>query len=281
MLLVGTLIPTFWISRVLLALLRRTSLPAKQQFLLGHAASLLLLAIFVAYVKVYNIYAPFIYIPGQLSWLVFDWFNVPQEVQLPARRRHRKIRSFKNFTIQREILLAVMLIVTIAFVGKNWGGFNYESYSYHDIVIGAPPPEVIYAVGNPAMTRNADADRWQPAQDPSSSAHWMYTNPFMVIDFNGNHAVENIVCTNDDKISTGACSAALNTAIGNDERALFAKLGEPTQIITTPGGKKIYRYPEVGHDFVLEQFYVRSIRVYPRNGDVFGLWWRFLIWLLP
>src|SRR3569623_3240803 len=47
LMLLGTLIVTFWVSRALLAALRRTSLTAAQQLLVGHAASLLLIGLFV------------------------------------------------------------------------------------------------------------------------------------------------------------------------------------------------------------------------------------------
>lgn len=278
----GTLILTYWVSRALLAALGRTSLPVKQRLLLGHAASLALIGIFVAYVKVYNIYAPFTYIPAQILWLALDWLRQQQEAKpVSRRRRHNSKRTMPAVKLPEWILLGAIGMLTVLYVGYNWLTFDYETSTYHDVYIGRTPPDVVYAVGKPVMVRNSDAESWQPAQDARRSAQWMYTNPFMVIHFNPDQTVANIVCSNQDKVSTGACVPTVKTDIGNQEAEVWARLGFPTNIITTDDGKHIYSYPELGHDFVLEQFYVRSIRVYPRNGDVGGWWWRFLLYMLP
>jgi hypothetical protein len=281
LLLLGTLILTFWVSRAFLAVLRRTSLPVKQQLLVGHAASLALIGLFVAYVKVFNIYAPFAYIPGQLLWLGLDWLRQHQDAKPVSRSRRRNSRSLPTIKIPEWLLLSAMGLLAFAYVGYNWLTFDYETTTYHDVYIGSTPPDVVYAVGKPAMARGGDAESWQPVQDARRSAQWMYTNPFMVIHFNPNQTVANIVCSNQDKVSTGACVPTIKTDIGDHEQQVFGKLGFPTNLITTDDGKHIYSYPEIGHDFVLEQFYVRSIRVYPRSGNTAGWWWRFLIWMLP
>jgi hypothetical protein len=277
----GVLLLTFWVSRVFLAALRRTSLPVAQQLLIGHAASLILIGIFVVYVKVFNIYAPFLYIPGQLAWLGLDWLRRMQDAKPVSRSRRRNSRTLPTIKLPEWLLRSAMGLLALLYVGYNWLIFDYETRTYHDVYVGSTPPDVVYAVGKPAMTRNSDAETWQPAQDARRSAQWMYTNPFMVIHFNANQTVANIVCSNQDKVSTGACVPTLKTGIGDHEQQVFAKLGFPTGLITTDDGKHIYSYPELGHDLVLEQFYVRSIRVYPRNGDVGGWWWRLLLYMLP
>ena len=277
----GVLLLTFWVSRAFLAVLRRTSLPVKQQLLVGHAASLALIGIFIAYVKVYAIFAPFIYIPGQLLWLGLDWLRQMQDAKPVSRSRRRNTRSLPTIKLPEWMLRSAMGLLALAYVGYNWMTFSYETITYHDVYVGSAPPDVVYAVGKPAMARNSDAESWQPVQDARRSGQWMYTNPFMVIHFNPNQTVNNIVCSNQDKVSTGACVPTLRTDIGDHESQVFAKLGFPTSLITTDDGKHIYSYPEIGHDFVLEQFYVRSIRVYPQNGDGLGWWWRLFLSMLP
>jgi hypothetical protein len=281
LLLLGTLILTFWVSRAFLAVLRRTSLPAKQQLLLGHAASLASIGLFVAYVKVFNIYAPFLYIPGQFAWLGLDWLREQQGARPASRSRRRNSRSLPTVKLPEWLLRSAMGLLALLYFGYNWQTFDYETSTYHDVYIGKAPADVVYAVGKPAMARNSDAESWQPVQDARNSAQWMYTNPFMVIHFNPDKTVANIVCSNQDKVSTGACVPTTKVDIGDQEGAVWARLGFPTNLVPTEDGKHIYSYPEIGHDFVLEQFYVRSIRVYPRNGDVGGWWWRFLLYMLP
>jgi hypothetical protein len=281
--LLGTLILTFWVSRAFLAVLRRTSLSVRQQLLLGHAASLALIGLFVVYVKVFNVYAPFAYVPGQLLWFVLDWLRQQQAAKPVSRRRRSSSnkRSLPTIKLPEWMLRGAMGVLTILYVGYNWMVFDYETKSYHDVIIGSTPAEVVYAVNKPVMARNGDAESWKPAQDAPRSAQWMYTNPFMVINFNSDQTVANIVCSNQDKVSTGACVPTVKTDIGDQDATVWARLGFPTRLITTDDGKHIYSYPELGHDFVLEQFYVRSMRIYPRNGDAGGWWWRFFLYMLP
>ncbi|MEO7680795.1 MAG: hypothetical protein ABIS14_08910 [Sphingomonas sp.] len=279
--LLGTLIVTFWVSRALLAALRRTSLTARQQLLIGHAASLLLIGLFVFWVKVLNIFAPFTYIPGQLAWLALDWLRQMAVPKPPSSRRRRSSKARVNIDIPGWLVLAVMGSLTALYVGAGLVVFAKEAATYDNFFIGNSPQEVVYAVGKPAMARNSDAEQWQPIQGAQRSAQWLYTAPFMIISFSPEQTVQNVVCTNQDKVSQGACVPAMKVDIGDHEMTVLAKLGLPTNLFTTPDGKRIYRYPELGHDYVFEQFYVRSIRVYPMNGDTLGWCWRFLLWMLP
>lgn len=281
--LLGTLIVTFWVSRAFLAALRRTSLTAMQRLLIGHAASLLLIGLFVFWVKVLNIFAPFIYVPAQLIWLGVDWLR-QRTAPKPSSRRRRSSSSSKsqlNISIPRWLVLAAMGTLTTLYVLGGLAIFSKETKTYDNFFIGDSPQEVVYAVGKPAMARNSDAEQWQPVQAAQPSAQWMYTAPFMILSFSPQQTVENVVCTNQDKVSQGACVPTLKVDIGDHEVTVLAKLGAPTNLFTTPDGKRIYRYPELGHDFVFEQFYVRSMRVYPMNGDTFGWCWRFVLWMLP
>lgn len=280
--LLGTLIVTFWVSRALLAALRRTTLTARQQLLVGHAASLALIGLFVFWVKVLNIFAPFLYVPGQFAWFGLDWLRQKADAKpASSRRRRSSSKSQLNVNIPDWVLLAVMGGLTTLYLVGGVTIFAKEAKTYDNFFIGNTPQEVVYAVGKPAMARNSDSEQWQPVQNAQPSPQWMYTAPFMIISFSPQQAVENVVCSNQDKVSQGACVPTLKVDIGDHEVAVLAKLGMPTQLFTTPDGKRIYRYPELGHDFVFEQFYVRSMRVYPMNGDTLGWCWRFLLWMLP
>lgn len=280
--LLGTLIVTFWVSRGLLAALRRTTLTAQQQLLVGHAASLALIGLFVFWVKVLNIFAPFLYIPGQLAWFGLDWLRQKGGAKpASSRRRRSSSKNQLNVNIPDWVVLAVMGGLTAVYLVGGLTIFAKEAKMYDNFFIGNTPQEVVYAVGKPAMARNSDSEQWRPVQDAQPSPQWMYTAPFMIISFSPQQAVENVVCSNQDKVSQGACVPTLKVDIGDHEVAVLAKLGMPTQLFTTPDGKRIYRYPELGHDFVFEQFYVRSMRVYPMNGDTLGWCWRFLLWMLP
>lgn len=278
----GTLLLTFWVSRGFLAGLRHTSLSARQQLLLGHAASLLLISLFVVYVKVIAIFAPFAYIPAQFIWLGIDWLRQQSDEKPVSRRRRRSnTRQLPTLKLPEWMLRSAMGVLAVLYVGYNWMVFDYETSTYHDVYIASGPPEVVYAVGKPVMARNGDAETWQPVQDAKRAAQWMYTNPFMVVHFTPDQKVANIVCSNQDKVSTGACIPTIKTNVGDEDKALYAKLGLPSGMITTEDGKHIYSYPELGHDYVLEQFTIRSVRIYARNGDTGAWWWRFLIWMLP
>jgi hypothetical protein len=279
----GVLLTTFWVSRGFLAIFRRTSLNRVQRLLLGHAASIVLLSAFLIYVKVNALFSPIPYVPAQLAWLCFDWlrekYASPQPVT--SRRRRRAAKKLPKIVIPEWLVLGALGAITVAHVTLGWLNYRYDVVTYDDVMIGDPPQNVIYAVGNPEMARDSDAAPWTRAQGAPHSAQWLYTNPFMVIRFTPEQTTKSIVCTNQDKISRGACGPTLKVNIGDSEGNVFNKLGFPTNILTTENGKRIYSYPEIGHDFVLEQFTVRTIHVYPTNGSEFDWWWRFLLWLLP
>ncbi|MEG3146069.1 hypothetical protein U1839_15540 [Sphingomonas sp. RT2P30] len=279
----GVLLTTFWVSRGFLALLRRTGLNALQRLLLAHAASIVLLAAFLIYIKVNAIFSPIPYVPAQIAWLSFDWlrekYASPQPVT--SRSRRRNSRKLPQIVIPEWVVLAALGAVTITHVTLGWLTYRYDVATYDNILIGDPLQNVIYAVGNPEMVRDSDTAPWVHAQGAPHSAQWLYTNPFMVVSFTPEQTAKNIVCSNVDKISHGACGPTLRVNIGDYQTAVFHKLGFPTSYLTTDSGKRIYSYPEIGHDFVLEQFSVRTIRVYATNGDELGWWWRFFLWLLP
>ena len=90
LMLLGTLILTFWVSRAFLTALRFTSLTVKQQLLLGHAASLALIGLFVLFAKAFDIYAPFAYVPAQLIWL---GLLGPAELEFGGRDFERELAA--------------------------------------------------------------------------------------------------------------------------------------------------------------------------------------------
>ncbi len=279
----GVLLTTFWVSRGFLALLRRTGLNALQRLLLAHAASIVLLSAFLIYVKVNAIFSPFPYIPAQIAWLCFDWLREKYASPPPAsaRSRRRNSRKMPQVVIPEWLVLAALGVVTITHVTLGWLTYRYDVVTYDNVMIGDPLQNVIYAVGNPEMVRDSDNASWTHAQGAPRGAQWLYTNPFMVIGFTPELTAKNIVCSNVDKVSRGACGPTLKVNIGDYQTTVFQKLGFPTNYVTTDSGKRIFSYPEIGHDFVLEQFSVRTMRVYATNGDELGWWWRFFLWLLP
>lgn len=279
---IGVLILTFWVSRAFLTVLRRTTLTPTQRLLIGHAGSLALIALFVFWVRVFDVIAPFIYLPGQLFWFGLDWLRENQVGKAASRSRRRgTARTMQSIKIPEWFLLVGMGVLAVAYVGYAWNRFSWEAISYGDVYVYAPPPDVVYAAGKPTMARKDDTQPWQPVSDPRHSAQWLYTTPFMIFNFNRDQLVNNIVCSNQDKVSQGACTPTLRIDIGEHENSVMARLGSPTNLIITEDGKHIFSYPEIGHDFVFEQFYVRSLRVYPSNGNTLGWYWRFIIWMLP
>lgn len=159
----GVLLTTFWVSRGFLAIFRRTSLNAVQRLLFGHAASIVLLSVFLVYVKVNALFSPIPYIPAQIAWLCFDWLREKYAAPQPAptrRRRRRNAKKLPKIAIPEWLVLGALGAVTVAHVTLGWLNYRYDVATYDDVLIGDPPQNVVYAVGNPEMARDSDAAPW-------------------------------------------------------------------------------------------------------------------------
>jgi hypothetical protein len=258
------------------------------RLLVAHAISFVVLAVFVTLVSANNIDMPIPYFPAQLAWLGVDWFlSRPDAAQKRRRRRSSNMASGtyrppqQALTNYKWAILTAMGLLTIGYTLYGWRTFSYESISYHDVIVGGSPQDAIYAAGKPVFGRNADGERWQKIDDPLRYSQWMYRQPLMIVRFTPDHRVADIECTNDDRLSQGACLTTLSVGVDSTEGQLYEKLGLAPAGGSTQDGKHIARYPELGHEFVLQQFYVKALRVGPSNGDFLAKLWRFFLWLVP
>lgn len=285
----GVLILTYWVSRATHRAVSVAQLAPWPQLLAAHAISFVLIALFVVLMGANDVNAPLPYLPAQIFWLGVDWFQTSR-VALPSRRRRRRSsnmasgthRPSGNFQPPKWLIPVAMGVLTIAFVAYGWRIFAYEAISYHDVIIGTSPRDTIYAAGKPAFGRNSDSEPWRPiAGDPQQYSQWLYRQPLMAVRFAPEHYVTDVRCSNNDKIQESACLSTLAINVGTTEGQLYEKLGIAPAGGTTADGKRVASYPEIGHDFVLEQFTVRALHVYPSNGNTLAKLWRFFLWLVP
>jgi len=286
---VGALILTYWVSRASLRALSFTKLAGLPRLLTGHAISFALLALFVILEGSNDVNAPLPYLPAQAFWLGVDWL-LTRRFETPSQRRRRRSSSMAsgtrrasgNFEPPKWLIPVAMGVLTIGYVAYGWRTFSYESISYHDVIIGTPPRDTIYAAGKPAFGRNGDGEQWRPIEgDPQQYSQWMYRQPLMVVRFSPEHFVTDVRCSNNESIQESSCLSTLAIDVGSSEGHLYEKLGTAPAGGTTPDGRRVASYPEIGHDFVLEQFTVRALHVYPSNGNTLAKLWRFFLWLVP
>jgi len=285
----GALILTYWVSRASLRALAFTKLVGLPRLIAAHAISFALLASFVFLEGAKDINAPLPYFPAQVLWLGIDWL-LGKRFAAPSQRRRRRSSSMASgtrrpsgkFEPPKWLIPVAVGVLTIGYVAYGWRTFSYETISYHDVIIGTPPRDTIYAAGKPAFGRNGDGEQWRPIEgDPQQYSQWMYRQPLMVVRFSPDHFVTDVHCRNNDKIQESSCLSTLAIDIGTSEGQLYEKLGMAPAGGTTPDGRRVASYPEIGHDFVLEQFAVRALHVYSSNGNTLAKLWRFFLWLVP
>jgi hypothetical protein len=149
-------------------------------------------------------------------------------------------------------------------------------------MIGTSPRDTIYAAGKPALGRSNDSEPWRAISgDPTQYSQWMYRQPFMTVRFAPEHYVTDVRCTNNEQVQESSCPSTLRISIGTTEGELYERLGMAPTGGTTADGKRVASYPEIGHDFVLEQFAVRGLHIYASNGNTVAKLWRFFLWLVP
>ena len=69
-------------------------------------------------------------------------------------------------------------------------------------------------------------------------------------------------------------------SVGNFDGQMSDRLGAPTAVSIGPG-TKLMRYPELGHDYLLEQFSIRAVRVYPEKRDRLVKFYRLIRYAIP
>ena len=283
---IGALVLTYWCSRAALLLLRKWS-TSTQRVYAAHALSLLFLSLVVAWFeRSPSSFLP--YLPAQLFWLIVD--KAREQPALSKRRsgRRRSSQATTGDTIGR-IVTGVVGVATAAYLAIGVGTFIDDSYSYAEVYLADPgrgfrkavPSDVVYALGKPAYSRAGDTDDWKSGE-PGGNSDWLYANMVMRVRFDpANDTVTSLSCLEDHPLAKESCPATLGIRVGDVEDDLYDVLGAATNETLLPDGKKVMRYQDIGHDFVLERFEVKSIRVYPDNGNLLSKLSRMFIWMLP
>ena len=143
------------------------------------------------------------------------------------------------------------------------------------------PSDVVYALGKPDYTRADDQGEWKQGE-PGNDRDWLYTSLLMRVRFDPQTGfVTSLSCQEDHPLAKESCPANLGVRVGDIEDDLYDVLGAPSSEYLLADGRKVMRYQDIGHDYVLEQFEVKSVRVYPDNGNWFAKLGRLVIWMLP
>lgn len=283
---IGALVLTYWCSRAALWFLRNRGTTA-QRMILAHAASLVFLALVAGWFE--RSPSSFLtYLPAQIFWLIAD--KAREQPSLIRRRSGSRRRSdaATSASIGRMITWIVG-IATAGYAAVGVGTFIDESYNYAEVYLVDPGrgfrkairSDVVYALGKPDLSRADDQGEWKPGE-PGASTDWLYKDLLMRVRFDpATGFVTGLSCQEDHPLAKESCPANLGINVGDVEDDLYEVLGAPGSEHLLPDGRKVMRYPDIGHDFVLEQFVVKSVRVYPDNGNWFAKLGRMLVWMLP
>ena len=283
---IGALVLTYWCSRAVLLLLRKWS-TSTQRVYAAHALSLVFLSLVVSWFeRSPSAFLP--YLPAQLFWLIVDKTR-EQPVLTKRRSSRRRSSQATSGDMLGRIVTGVVGVATAAYLAIGAGTFIDDSFSYAEVYLADPgrgfrkavASDVVYALGKPAYSRPTDQGDWKPGE-PGDNPDWLYANMIMRVRFDpANGTVTSLSCLEDHPLAKESCPTTLGVRVGDVEDDLYDALGAPTNEILLPDGKKVMRYQDIGHDFVLERFEVKSIRVYPDNGNWLSKLFRMFIWMLP
>lgn len=281
---IGVVVLTFWCSRAALWLLRNWR-NRSQRTVVAHIASLLFLAVVAGWFE-RSALAVYPFLPGQLLWLVLDFARQqPKLFKSKSRSRRRSSESAGGDAAGRRIAVLVGA-VTAVYVAVGLVTFLTQSISYAEVYLVDPGQNfrkadrstVSYVLGRPDFTRPGGQAAWTAGGD-RGNPEWLYKSPLILVRFDRSTGLmTSLVCQEDPKES---CPANLGVQIGDIEDQVYEVLGAPTSEYLLEDGRKVMRYQDVGHDFVLERLRVKSVRVYPDNGDLPTKLVRLLVWMLP
>lgn len=281
---IAALVLTYWFSRAFMRAAKNHGTPALR--LVGaHVASFLLLSLLAAWFeRSPSAFLP--YLPAQLFWLVVD--KVREQPTLLKRRKSRHRSSQSEGDALGRVITGIVALLTAAYVGIGGGIYAEEAISYGEVYVSPPFPglpsavrtDAVYALGKPDFGRASESEAWRAAR-PDTDSEWLYKNRVIRVKFNQRGSVTSIGCQEEHPMAKESCLPTLGVTVGVIEDELYDILGAPNSVFLLPDGKKIMRYTDIGHDFMLEQFEVKSIRLYPDHGGWLRRVPRFLIWLLP
>lgn len=283
---IGALVLTYWCSRAALSFLKNRGTTA-QRMILAHAASLIFLGIVVGWFERSPTgFLP--YLPAQLFWLIVD--KAREQPHLISRRSGSRRRSQAATAASLgRIVTWVVGIATAAYVAIGVGTFIDQSYNYAQVYMIDPGKgfrkavrsDVVYALGKPDLSRSEGQSDWKPGE-PGDNTDWLYKDLLMRVRFDpATGFVTSLSCQEDHPLARESCPTNLGVSVGDFEDDLYDVLGAPSSERLLADGRKVMRYRDIGHDFVLEQFEVKSVQVYPDNGDWFAKLTRMLVWMLP
>ena len=264
---------TYFISRVVLYVLRDQVRGSVGWLILAHciAAAAIFLAIF--YARGFNAGAAFPYIPMEAAWLTVDWLRT---IRLPSSMKRKRQRI--PTALVGQIITVLMVLGALVYGGGTFFGFAYATTSYADIPIKGTEQDALYAFGAPNQVRNGASEKFAVG-DPLRNKDWRYLSPSILVQFNNARRISSILCTAPTQPNQGSCYGSL-LAVGDFEGDLFGRLGNPTSVEIN-GGTKIAHYPEIGHDFILARYRIKAIRVYPDNSNRLGKLWRLIRYAVP
>lgn len=204
-----------------------------------------------------------------------------REIKSYRRNRRKRSKSRLQDPSSGRIIATIMTLVAVAYVTGMAAFWYVSTAAYAGVGLGSNPAEVLYALGEPAAVRGSEGERWTEAAQPTEFAQWRYGAPTIIVRFDesGGRA-RSVLCDFDESASRMPCPPAMGVSIGDDEAAVLAKLGKPSSEFLADG-RKIMRYRETGHDFVLERLHVRSVRLSSSDAGLPAKAVRFLAWLIP
>jgi hypothetical protein len=275
----GALVATYFVSRLAYRMIKNWG-TRLQRTVVAHLLSLAFLGVLVGWLES----SPFSitqYLPWQVLWLVVDVVRQQPSVVGSSSRRRRRSGSDRDTLIGRGIAVVVGAVAA-AYVSYGFLIFAWQSITLAEVSVDHNRQDVFYVLGAPTFVRASKNDGWSRGGADRPEPEWLYTSPYIKITFDQqNGLVNSMSCRESPKTSDRPCPNTLGVGVGDMEWDLEAALGDPSSTHLLSGGKKVMRYSDVGHDFVLEQFRVTMVRVYPDSGNSFRKLWRFLAWLLP
>jgi hypothetical protein len=213
------------------------------------------------------------YVGALAFWFAVDWLR---RYRTPSGARFRNPLHRPG---AGRWILGTMVVAAVAYLGMKLVTFTYEAITYPDIEMAGSQAEALYANGTPALVRDGDDEPFRRGE-PLGREQWLYRTPATLVRFEpGSLRVASVYCGTTSR-QVASCRPTLGTSVGMSEPELLARLGNPSETAVA-GGRKVMRYPELGHDYLLEQFRVRGIRVYPDNNDRLAKLWQLIRYLIP
>lgn len=271
----GILCITYFISRIYGFVFAGLKVSSKMRLVAVYSATAFTIVILIMLLRDSDPVTAFPYLAVLGIWLLID---LARTVKSLARRG--RVNPLHWRYLPRTMAI-VMVILSVVYVGRTFSQFQYESGSYADVVMKSSASDALYSVGRPDRVRNDGGEINRTAGNPTAFSEWHFAAPRMVIRFDGpGGGVSSVLCSGGDGPAVVSCYKTLSLGVGAAEVAMRDRLGAPTSELVE-SGRKIARYPEIGHDFVLSRFRIQAVKVYPDDGSTLARFWRLIRFAIP